>query len=261
MDLGLNSKVAIITGGTKGIGLYTARQLLLEGALVTICGRNEGALTEANTFLKAETGKEALAIVADVTNKEQCENLIDQTAKTYGNIDILINNAGSTSAHSFENVSIEMWKQDLDLKLFGAIHCSQAVLPYLKKNGGAIVNVTAVIAKTPSANSLPTTVSRSSGMALTKAMSKDLGKYNIRVNTVCIGLIRSNQIEQMWQKDNPQNTWEEFSTEMAKRIPIPLGRIGYTQEAANVITFLVSDAASYVTGTSVNIDGGLGGTL
>lgn len=96
-------------------------------------------------------------------------------------------------------------------------------------------------------------------MTLTKTMSKDLGKYNIRVNTVCIGLVRSGQIESMWKNAMPNNTWEEYSLEIGKNIP--LGRIGQTEEAANVITFLVSDAASYVTGTSVNIDGGSGGTL
>lgn len=259
MELGLTNKVAIVTGGTKGIGLYTARQLLLEGARVAICGRSEQSLAEANTFLKAETGKEALAIVADVTVKEQCDNFITKTAEAYGQIDILVNNAGSTAAHSFEDVDTELWQKDLDIKLFAAIHCAKAALPYLKVKGGSIVNVTAVMAKTPGANTLPTTVSRSAGMTLTKTMSKDLGKYNIRVNTVCIGLVRSNQIEGMWKKAMPNSTWEEYSAEVGKNIP--LGRIGNTDEAANVITFLVSDAASYVTGTSVNIDGGSGGAL
>lgn len=259
MDLGLASKVAIVTGGSKGIGLYTARALLLEGANVAICGRNENSLAEANEFLKKETGKEALAIVADVTKKDQCENFIYQTVKAFGKIDILVNNAGKSNAYSFEEADTTLWQQDLDLKLFGAIHCSKAALPYLKKNGGAIVNVTAVGGKTPSANSVPTSVSRSAGIALTKAMSKDLGQYNIRVNTVCIGLIRSNQIENKWKKAMPNKSWDEYSKEVGKNIP--LGRIGKTEEAANVITFLVSDAASYVTGTSVNIDGGSGAAI
>ena len=125
--------------------------------------------------------------------------------------------------------------------------------------GGAIVNVTATIGKTPTASSLPTSVSRAAGMALTKAMSKDLGPDNIRVNTVCIGFIRSDQMEKMWKREAPELTWEEYS--MDPKHQIPLGRMGDTVEAAKVITFLVSDAASYVTGTSVNIDGGFVGTL
>ena len=128
-----------------------------------------------------------------------------------------------------------------------------------EQKGGSIVNVTAVIAKTPPESSLPTTVSRSAGLALTKAMSKDLGKYNIRVNTVCIGLIRSRQLETRWQNTMPELSWEDYSKEVGKTIP--LGRIGETEEAANVITFLVSEAASYVSGTAVNIDGGSGDAL
>lgn len=260
MDLGLKDKVALITGASKGIGLHTALQLVKEGAKVAICARNEEGLKEATEWIKEQTGEEILTITADVTKKEDCRRLIEETVAHYGTLNILVNNAGTSSAHSFEDVDTELWRADLDLKLFGAIHCSKFALPYLKKNGGgAIVNVTASIAKTPGEKSLPTTVSRSAGMALTKAMSKDLGKYNIRVNTVCIGLIRSRQIEQKWKREMPDATWEEYSKEMGKTIP--LGRIGETDEAAKVITFLVSDAASYVTGASVNIDGGSAGTL
>ena len=148
----------------------------------------------------------------------------------------------------------------LDLKLFAAIFCSNAAIPYMKeRGGGAIINVTATIGKTAPASSLPTTVSRAAGMTLTNAMSKDLGKYNIRVNTVCIGLIRSEQIERKWKNNHPELSWEEFSS--LPSFKIPLGRVGKTEEAANVISFLVSDAASYVTGTAVNIDGGLGEAL
>jgi NAD(P)-dependent dehydrogenase (short-subunit alcohol dehydrogenase family) len=125
--------------------------------------------------------------------------------------------------------------------------------------GGSIVNVTAVLAKTPPASSLPTTVSRAAGLALTKAMSRDLGPDNIRVNTVCIGLIRSDQIEKRWKKQAPELTWEQYAALPSHQIP--LGRIGHTEEAAKIITFLVSDAASYVTGTAVNIDGGASGVL
>ena len=121
------------------------------------------------------------------------------------------------------------------------------------------MNVTAVLAKTPPASSLPTTVSRAAGLALTKAMSKDLGKDNIRVNAVCIGLIRSDQIEKRWKSEAPKLSWEDYSKQVGESIP--LGRIGDTEEAANVVTFLVSEAASYVTGTTVNIDGGSGHAL
>lgn len=256
----MKNKVAIITGGSKGIGFASALLLAKEGADIAICGRNLSKLEEAAALIKEETGKEIYYASKDVTMKNDCEDFIKETAERFGGIDILINNAGQSAAMPFEDISEELWRKDLDLKLFAAINCSNAVIPYMKEKGrGAILNVTATIAKTAPASSLPTSVSRAAGMTLTNAMSKDLGKYNIRVNTVCIGLIRSEQIERKWQKDNGDISWEEYS-----KLPehkIPLGRIGQPYEAANVISFLVSDAASYITGTSVNIDGGKGEAL
>jgi NAD(P)-dependent dehydrogenase (short-subunit alcohol dehydrogenase family) len=260
MDLGLKGKVALITGASKGIGLGTALNLVIEGANVAICARNRENLKTAATFIFEKTGTEVLYLEADVTKEDDCKRIVTATADKYGRIDILINNAGTSSAHPFEQVGTELWHHDLDLKLFGAIHCSRYAIPYMRQvGGGAIVNVTAAIAKTPPASSLPTTVSRAAGMALTKAMSKDLGPDNIRVNTVCIGLIRSAQIEKKWKQAAPESTWEQFSRNTDHHIP--LGRIGNTDEAAKVITFLASEAASYVTGTAVNIDGGLAGVL
>lgn len=259
MELGLEGKAVLITGSSKGIGLETALYLAKEGAEVTICARNRKRLEEAASYILKETGKKVLIVETDVTNKEACQKVVLATVKEYGRLDILVNNAGTSQAHSFEELGTDLWQQDLDLKLFGAIHCSQYAIPYMRKaGGGSIINVTAVAGKTPSESSLPTSVSRSAGMALTKAMSKDLGPDNIRVNTVCIGLIRSEQIEKKWQDQDPTLSWEQFSK---KDRQIPLGRIGNTDEAAKVITFLASEAASYVSGSSVNIDGGKAGVL
>lgn len=260
LELGLKDKVALVTGGSKGIGFGTALQLAKEGVEVAICGRNLESLETAANEIYENTGIQPLKVVGDVSIEDQCKKIVQETVDHYGRIDILVNNAGTHAGHSFEEVDASLWKYDLDSKLFGAIHCSRFAVPHMRKNaGGAILNITAVIAKTPPASSLPTTVSRSAGMALTKAMSKDLGKHNIRVNTVCIGLIKSDQVEKHWKKTAPHLSYEEFIKD--PRHNVPLGRIGNTEEAANVITFLVSDAASYVTGTSVNVDGGMGGTL
>ena len=260
MDLGLQGKVVLVTGGSKGIGLYSALQFVKEGAKVAIAARGEEGLAEAKAMIQDLTGIEILTISANVSVEAECKRIVDETVAHYGQLDIVINNAGTSSANSFENVDHALWQSDLDLKLFGAIHTSKYAVEYMKKAGkGSIVNLSAVLAKTPPAGSLPTTVSRAAGLALTKAMSNDLGKYNIRVNAVCIGLIRSSQIEARWQKAMPNESWETYSKEIGKTIP--LGRIGNTEEAANAIVFLASDAASYITGTALNIDGGSGGTL
>jgi 3-oxoacyl-[acyl-carrier protein] reductase len=258
MELGLLGKVALITGGSKGIGLQTAENLVREGAKVAICARNTEALQSAASRIREQTGEDVLTIAADVTVESDCGRAVMETADHFGRLDILVNNAGTSAAQPFELVETEKWRQDLDLKLFGAIHCSRYAVPYMRKvGGGSIVNLTAIGGKTPPASSLPTSVSRAAGMALTKAMSKDLGPDNIRVNTVCIGLIRSDQIEK--QAQGAKVTWEEYARDPKHQIP--LGRIGDTIEAANVITFLVSEAASYVTGTAVNIDGGKSAAL
>ena len=176
MELGLSGKVALITGSSKGIGLETAVHLVREGAEVTICARNVENLKVAAKHIFEKTGKEVLYIEADVTKEEDCKRLILSTVEKYGRLDIVVNNAGTSAANPFEEVSTDLWQEDLDLKLFGAIHCSRYAIPYMREvGGGAIVNVTAQAAKTPPASSLPTTVSRAAGMALTKAMSKDLG--------------------------------------------------------------------------------------
>lgn len=260
MNLGLQGKTAIVTGGSKGIGFATAMALAAEGANVALVARGLEALQKAAEQIAAQTGQEPLVIAADVSEEQDVRMAVEKTVERFGSVDILVNNAGTSAARPFEEVSQDMWEADLDLKLFGAVHFSRAAVPYMRQNGGgAILNVTAVGGKTPSASSMPTSVSRAAGLALTKAMSKDLAPDNIRVNAVCIGLIRSDQIERFWKASAPELTWDEFAKD--PRHAIPLGRIGQTEEAAKVITFLVSGAASYVTGTSVNIDGGKAAVL
>ncbi|MFV8313218.1 SDR family NAD(P)-dependent oxidoreductase [Aerococcus urinaeequi] len=255
MELGLSGKVAIITGASRGIGFETAKSLASEGADVTIVARREDRLVDAQRAIQEITGRKVHYVVGDVTAEEDAKKVVAETIDQFGRIDILINNAGGSSAHSFDAVDNAEWQRDLNIKVFGVVNFTREVLPYFKKqNSGAIVNLTAIAGKTPPANSLPTSTSRAAGLGLTKELSKELGEYNIRVNAVSIGLVRSEQIEKRWQDNAADQTWEEFSKSQSANTP--LGRIGETVEAANAITFLVSDAASYISGVALNIDGG-----
>lgn len=260
MDLGLTGKVVLITGGSRGIGLETAVTFAMEGAKISICARDEAQLKAAADHIRQTADIETLTIAADVTKPEDCMQAVNDTVQHYGQLDILVNNAGTAAARPFELIDDEQWAYDLDLKLFGAIRFARAAAPHMRESGrGAIINVTTSWAKTPPAASMPSSVSRAAGQAMTKAMSHDLAKDQIRVNTVCIGTIRSAQLEARWKREAPELTWEQYARD--PRHNIPLGRIGNTEEAAKVIVFMASDAASYVTGTSINIDGGAAPSL
>ena len=257
MDLELKDKVAIVTGGTQGIGRATAQRLSQEGARVVIAARGKERLDAVPAEIRAAGGM-VVAVQADVSKPRDCERLVEETLKAFGRIDILVNNAGTSLTGEFESVTDALWQQDLDLKLFAAIRLCRLVVPLMRKQGGGrIVNITTIGAKQPRARSMPTTVSRAAGLALTKALSKEFAKDNILVNTVSLGLVQAGQHEKKAEKAG--KPVEELYKEMAK--DIPLGRVGRAEEAANVIAFLASGAASYVTGSSINLDGGASGVL
>ena len=157
MDLGLQGKVAIITGGSEGIGKATALRLCEEGAHVAICARRPDVLQRAADEIKARTGGEVFAVQADVSRDEQVRHLAQKTAERYGGIDILVNNAGGHNGFPFLEASEDIWREDLEIKLFGAIRCAKAVIPYMQQRGGGrIINMTTVTGKVPRAKLLPT---------------------------------------------------------------------------------------------------------
>ena len=258
MDLGLQGKVAVITGGSEGIGKAAAASMAAEGAKVVICARRAEVLEDAAADIRQATGGEALAVTADVGQPDQILALFDTVLSTYGRLDILVNNAGTSAAGPFESVTDEVWQADLDVKLFGAIRCSRVAVPHMRQQGGGrIINVTNLGAKAPGGASVPTSVSRAAGVALTKAMSKEFAADNILVTTVCIGLIKSGQHERRFDQaraQDPDLTIDQFYADMGQRVP--LGRVGEGREAGDVICFLASERASYLTGIAVNIDGG-----
>jgi len=257
MDLGLKEKVAIVTGGTQGIGRATALTLAREGAAVAIAARGQERLDRTAAEIRAAGGRVA-AIKADVSQAADCERVVAETVKAFGRLDILINNAGTSATGEFAAASDAVWQADFDLKLFAAIRLARLAIPHMKRQGGGrIVNLTNIGAKQPRARSMPTTVTRAAGLAFTKALSKELAPDNILVNTVCIGLVRAGQHEARAARQGVD--LEQLYAAMGK--DIPLGRVGRAEEVANVIAFLASEAASFVSGTSVNLDGGASAVL
>jgi 3-oxoacyl-[acyl-carrier protein] reductase len=250
-DSELDGQVAIVTGGSEGIGRATALRLAKSGAKVVIAARRSEVLERAAEEIRAAGGS-VLPVVADVTQPADVDRLIRRTVQEFGRLDILVNNAGTGRASAFEAVDDATWQADLDVKVFAAIRTTRAALPHLKERGGRVINVTTPAGKHPGASSLPTSVSRAAGIALTKALSKDLAEHGILVNTVCVGLIKSAQHERTAQRLGVELS--QHYTSIGKSVP--LGRVGEAEEVASVIAFLASPAASYVTGTSINVDGG-----
>lgn len=255
MDLGLAGKVAVITGGSEGIGRAAAESLGREGASVVICARRADVLQRAAEDVAERTGAQIVPIVADVSRPTDVEHLIQATVERFGRLDILVHNAGRSATGAFEKLTDTDWQDDLDLKLFGAIRAARASIPHMRAaGGGSIVNILNLAAKAPGARSYPTSVSRAAGLALTKALSKEFAADNIRVNGVMIGLIKSGQHERTWRRSNTGDTLEALYTQMGKNVP--LGRVGEASEVGDLIAFLCSARGAYITGVAINMDGG-----
>jgi 3-oxoacyl-[acyl-carrier protein] reductase len=257
VELGLRDKVAVITGASEGIGRAAVTSLGREGARVVACARRAEVLEHTAAAIAEQTGAQIVPVAADVSRAEDIQRLIQAAAERFGRLDILVNNAGTSRASGFEANSDADWQADLDLKLFAAIRTTRAAIPHLRQaGGGSIVNILNIGAKQPAAASLPTSVSRAAGMALTKALSKELAADNIRVNAVLIGLIKSGQHERRWRAAGSQGSLEAYYADLGRKRGIPLGRLGDASEAGDLIAFLCSKPAAYITGTAINLDGG-----
>ncbi len=255
MDLGLAGKVAIITGGSEGIGRATAESLGREGASVVICARRPDVLERAAAEVAEQSGAEIVPIVADVSLAADVERLVQATVERFGRLDVLVHNAGRSANGEFEQLTDADWQADLDLKLFGAIRAARASIPHMRAaGGGSIINILNLAAKAPGARSYPTSVSRAAGLALTKALSKEFAADNIRVNGVMIGLIKSAQHERAWSQTSNGESVETFYAERGRSIP--LRRVGEAAEVGDLIAFLCSARAAYITGVAINMDGG-----
>ncbi|HEY3068406.1 MAG TPA: SDR family oxidoreductase [Methylomirabilota bacterium] len=252
LELGLKGKVAIVTGGSEGLGRACVERFARCGARVALCARRKDVLEAAASAIRKETGADIIARSTDVTQAAEVEAFVAEVVRTFGGVDILINNAGTSSAAGFEAVDDQTWLYDIELKLMAAIRFCRLVVPLMKaRGGGAIVNVTTVGGKAPAARSLPTSVTRAAGINLTKSLANEYAADGIRVNTVALGIVKSGQWERRAKGD-----LDAFYQDVAKQRRIPLGRVGEASEFADLVAFLVSERARFITGTAVNFDGG-----
>lgn len=256
MDLGLGGRRAVVTGGSKGLGKAIAAALLAEGAAVSICSRNAGELEAAAAEL-AEAGGKVIFQPCDVTDAGQVSRFIDESAAALGGLDILVNNAGGARPGRFATLTDEDWQADVEVKLFSQLRCTRAALPYLRRSGAPrVININAVYARYPEPAFLASSVNRASCLSLSKALSIELGREGILVNSVNIGLVTTPQWENIHRRRAPEMPEEEFFAQLAT--DVPLGRFGRPDEVAGMVAFLAGDRASYITGGSIDIAGGLG---
>ena len=249
MQISLNGRSALITGGSKGLGLAMGKAFAQAGGNVALVARGAESLAQAEAEVReaAPTAK-VVAIAADIRTPEGCEQAHAGAVRALGQVDILVNNAGTSQRGGFLEVSDALWQDDLDLKLFAA-------MPGMRdRKWGRIINVLNIGAKAPKAGSTPTSVSRAAGMALTKALANEFAPHNVLVNAMLVGIIESDQWVRRHAADKRNITWEEWKAEQGK--PVPLGRIGKAEEFASMALLLASDAGGYVTGTAINVDGG-----
>ena len=256
MDVRLDGRSAIVTGGSKGLGLAIAKEYAASGANVAILARDQASLNDAKAEIeKVAQGTKVLAISCDVSKKGPIEAAIDQCNKEFGKVDIFVNNAGQSTRGPSETITDEQWQADLDLKLFAQIRFCRILMPQMKqRKWGRIISVLNIGAKAPGADSAPTSVSRAAQMALTKAMSMEGAPHNVLVNSLHVGVIVSDQIKRRFDRERPNVSLDEYIAQAGKAVP--MGRMGKAEEFANVATFLASDAAGYVTGCAINVDGG-----
>jgi 3-oxoacyl-[acyl-carrier protein] reductase len=257
VDLKLTGRRALVTGGSKGIGLAVAEELAAEGADVAICARHGGEVEAAAERLRA-SGRTVHAQVADVTDAAQVSDLVRRTADALGGIDILVNNAGAAHPGNFESLTDDDWQGDLDVKLFSQIRCTRAALPHLRPSAAArVININSVYARYPDPSFLATTVIRAACLNLSKALAREFAGDCILVNSVNIGFVVTPQWENIRQRRAPDSTPADFFAALAKD-EVPLGRFGTVDEVSGIVTFLASDRASYLTGTSIDVAGGMG---
>ncbi len=259
MDLGLKDRIAVVTGGSSGIGLATAKLLIADGARVAICGRDAGRLAAATAQLSTLNADNVLAEICDVLDAEAVNRFAGKVGEwSGGRVDLLVNNAGQGRVSTFSDTNDAQWREELDLKFFSQILPIRAFRPLLDASDApAIVGVNSLLSMQPEPHMVCTSAARAGIQNLLKSLAVEFAP-RIRVNSILLGLVDSGQWQRRFEaRPDKAQTREDWFSTLARKKGIPLGRLGEAEEPARAIVFLGSPAASYITGASLEISGGV----
>jgi 3-oxoacyl-[acyl-carrier protein] reductase len=258
MDLKLKDKRTLVTGSSRGLGHATALVLAKEGCKVAVNGRDEARIKSVAEKMGRDTGAQVVGLAGDVSLVDMPEKLIKQTVDSFGGLDILITNAGGPQPGSIDSLDEAAWQKGIDLCLMLHVRLIKAALPYLRKSDSAsVLTVTSMSVKQPISNLLLSNSIRSATIGLTKSLALELGREGIRFNSILPGWTETERVtELMTARAAANSSTVEEETRRQSELS-PLGRLGQPEEFANAAAFLVSPAASYITGVMLNVDGGM----
>ncbi len=258
MDLGLRGKVAVVAAASQGMGRAAAFALAREGCRLAICARNEGPLEDAAEAIRRETGAEVLAVPADVGRAEDVVRFVAEAVKAYGGVDLLLANAGGPPTGRFEELTEEQWERAYGLTLMSVVRLIRECIPSVRsRGGGAIAVITSITVKQPLDNLLLSNAMRAAVVGLVKTLAKELAQDRIRVNAVVPGFIATERMTELVRIRAERERVSLADAEKAEVAQIPWGRMGKPEEVADLIAYLLSERASYITGDTIQIDGGL----